>query len=169
MGARTYLDVDDAMKEFHRQIEDQSREVVCGQLVEINRVCDMNWSTNDIRPYSERSTVDDYFHLGCQLAVAGFGGLSFSLKLTREEDRKLSHAVAFLYRRNQSIAASLWGSFREGAYDTSSMGPYNLFFARRLSDDNIPDFREYLDKAIIDLIAFINVNGGLRKHLEQGS
>jgi len=168
-GARTYLDADDAMKEFRRLIQEQSRTVVCDRLAEINRVCGANWSTDDLGLYSERPAGYDCCQFGQQLPVEELGGLYFCLKLSREGENKLCHAVAFLYRRNKSLAASLWGCFKEGAFATASVGPWNLFFARHVSEENIPEFREYLNQAITDFIAFIENSGGLRKHLGQGA
>ncbi len=169
-GARTYLDVDDAMIEFRRQIQDQCRAVVCSRLAEINRACNRNpnWTHNDVKTYFERFTGDDCLYVGCRLDVEGFGGLYFCLKLAREEDSRLYHAVANLYRQNQSIAAELWGSFGEDVYTSSSKGPNNLFFAQGMSENDVPDLRERLNLAADDLIAFIDGSGDLKKYLGQG-
>ena len=106
-GARTYLDVDEAMKEFRRQIQEQSRRAVMGRLGDLTRVCGQEWSANDVRPYSERES--DVFQLGHKLGVkelgSSYGGLYFSLKLSRDENRNL--AVAFLYRERKALAGSI--------------------------------------------------------------
>ncbi len=167
-GARTYLDVDDAVLEFRRQIQNKCRAVVCGRLAEINRACNRNpnWSDNDVKDYFERFTGGSY--VGCRLDMERFGGLYFCLKIAREENRTLYHAVANLCRNNKSIAAELWQSFgkevHEGSYKTTN----DLFFARVLSENDVPDLRDYLDQATVDLISFISDNGGLKKYLDQG-
>lgn len=93
-GARTYLlDVDDAMAQFRRTIQEQISTLLSNRLDEINRACEMDWTPND-----------------------------------------------------------LW----------------DLFFQQPLpSEDKIPDFSEYLSRAIDDFIDFISGCGGLKKYLPQ--
>jgi len=164
-GARTYLDVDEAMEEFRRQIQKQSRRVVAERIGDLTRVCGQEWSANDVRRYSERET--GVFQLGHKLGVkelgSNYGGLYFCLKLSRDENPSL--AVAFLYRERKTLAASLWDRFKEGEFENSSISDWNIFFARPLSEDNVPEFGRFLDEAIADLIAFIESGGGLRKYL----
>lgn len=66
-GARTYLDVDEAMEEIRRQIQKQSRRVVAGRIADLARACGQEWSANDVRRYSERET--GIFQLGHKLGV----------------------------------------------------------------------------------------------------
>lgn len=168
-GARTYLDADDAMKEFRRQIQDQSSDVVCARLKELKQVCDGKWSQTEVRPYSARYA--ECFEVGHWLPMEELGkssgGLYFCLKLSRDPDPL--HAVAYLYRDGKRLATTLWGSFKQGAFPTSSMGTNNLSFARRLPEESIHELRNYLGEAITDLVAFIDGCGGLRKHLAQGT
>jgi hypothetical protein len=169
-GAKTYLDVDDAMEEFRRQIQEQSRGVVLGRIGDLKRVCEQEWSANDIRRYSESGA--GFFQLGHKLGVkelgSTYGGLFLCLKLSREGDRIRYLAVAFIYREKKSLAVSLWDRFREGAFENSSLSDWNIFFTRPLSEDDIPEFGKHLDQAIADLVAFIEESGGLLKHLGQG-
>jgi hypothetical protein len=170
-GARTYLDVDDAMEEFRRLIQEQSRRVVLGRIGDLKRVCEQEWSANDVRRYSESGA--EFFQVGHKLGVkelgSTYGGLYFCLKLYRDGNRNHSLAVAFLYHERKDLAVSLWDSFTDGGFENSSISDWNIFFARPLSEDNIPEFGRYLDQAIVDLIAFIEKSGGLRKHLGQGA
>ena len=166
-GARTYLDVDGAMEEFRRQIQGQSQRIILGRIGDLKRVCDQEWSANDVRRYSESGA--DFFQFGHKLGVkelgATYGGLYFCLKLLRDGNRNLSLAVAFLYHDRKDLAASLWQGFRKGAFENSSVSDWNIFFTRPLLEDSVPEFGEYLDQAVADLIAFIENTGGLRKHL----
>jgi hypothetical protein len=164
-GARTYVDVDDAMMEFRRLVQDQCRKVVSVRLDEVSRACGIDWKPNEIRNYIERTAY--YFNFGKQLAVEKLGGLYFCLRLPREHDRGSFRASVFLYRQNQNLASELWGRLNSTS-DNSYSGPNNLFFERRISGDNIPDFGEYLDQAITDFNAFINVTGGLKEYQVKG-
>ena len=148
-GAKTYLDVDDAMEEFRRRIQEHSRSVVLERIGDLRRVCEQEWSTADVRRYSESGA--DVFQLGHKLGVKElgptYGGLYFSLKLYRDGGRNHSLAVAFLYRERKVLAPSLWDCFKDGEFQNSSISDWNIFFARPLSEANIPEFGSYLDQA----------------------
>jgi hypothetical protein len=166
-GAKTYLDVDDAMAEFRRQVQDQCTKVVSGRLDEIMRAAEMDWTPNHLKDYNERSP--DRLYLGKQVWVENFGGLYFCLTLSRENDRAVYGALVYLYRQRKSLAVHLWASLSRVASATAYVRGNNLFFLRHLSEEKLQDFREYLNLAIDDFVAFIRDSGGLKRHLVQES
>ncbi len=82
-GAKTYFAVDEAMEQFRHRVQDQVATLVGGRLSEINKACEMDWTVDDITGYRERNP--DNYNVGKQIAVVGFGGLYFYLKLWREK------------------------------------------------------------------------------------
>uniref|UniRef100_E6PWY7 PD-(D/E)XK nuclease superfamily protein n=1 Tax=mine drainage metagenome TaxID=410659 RepID=E6PWY7_9ZZZZ len=165
-GARTYIDVDDAMTEFRRLVQDQCLEVVKKRLDDLNYACGMDWKQYQVKNYLERK--DDYFYCGKQLAVGGLGGVYFCLRIKRDGNNVLSLASVFLYRKNRNLASELWHNFTPTS-GTSCSGHYNLFFERHMLAENIPDFAIHLDEAINDFNEFIHNNGGLKKYRVSGS
>ncbi len=166
-GTKTYLDVDDAMAEFRRLVRDQCRVVASKRLDEINRACEMKWTVNDLKDYSWRQT--DCFHVGKQIAVENLGGLYFCLELNREDDATICGALVYLWRQRAALAGDLWDRLSNAASDTAYPEGNNLVFERLLSESDGPNFREHLNRAIDDFIAFVSGGGGLKKYLVQGS
>jgi hypothetical protein len=158
------------MAEFRRQVQDQCTTVASRRLDEIKRACEMDWTRNDLKDYTWRPS--DCFHVGKKILVKELGnegGLYFCLELLRRGDSVASAALAYLYRERRSLAVDLWARMRGAASDTASSDGNDLFFTRRLSEDKIPDFQEYLNRTIDDFIAFISASGGLKRYLVQGS
>lgn len=178
-GAKTYLDVDDAMAEFRRLVQDQCSNNVRQKLGEINQACEMNWRTSDLKDYVWHPP--DRIHLGKKILVENLGrpegGLYFGLELARKEGQAIYAALVYLYRERKDLAVDLWTRLPRAAsdcaYSQGSDWAYgegkNLVFTRRLSEDMLPDFSKYLDQRIDSFIAFISGGGGLKKYLVQGS
>jgi hypothetical protein len=168
-GARTYLDVADAMAEFRRQVQDQCSIVVSRRLDEINRACEMDWTRNALKDYIWPQS--DCFHVGNKILVKELGnqgGLYFCLELLRRDDNVVCAALVVLYRERGSLAVDLWVRLRGVRSDTAYSTGNDLIFTRRLSEDKISSFQEYLNRAIDDFIAFINSSGGLKRYLVKG-
>src|SRR5580704_12893500 len=105
-GARTYLDVDAAMTEFRRQVQDQCKRVVSKRLDAINRAAVMDWTPNDLKDYREADLAG--VHIGKQLRVEGFGLVYFYLTLSRENNHQSYASSVCLYRQHSRIAVDLW-------------------------------------------------------------
>jgi hypothetical protein len=166
-GAKTYVDVDDAMAEFRRLVQQQCRTIVRARLGEVNQACGMHWMANDLNDYSQKTSDDLY--VGNQVEVEGLGGLYFCLRLSRKDDGKLFASV-FLYRLRASLAVGLWDRSTTAPSDMSYVRTKNnLILERPLPGDKVRDFADYLDQAITAFIAFMSDSGGLRKYLALGS
>src|ERR1035437_1668142 len=143
-GARIYIDVEDAMTEFRRLIQDQCKIVVSRRLNEVSKACDLNWTVNNIKDYMQKAT--DGFYIGKQMSVKRFGGLYFCLRLSRkEDDRKQFSTFVLLYRQNKNLAVDLWDLLSDDDAGTSYNRTHTLIFERRISEDNILDFQNYLN------------------------
>ena len=70
-----------------------------------------------------------------------------------------------LVPRRTNLAADLWVRLDGQSSDTAYSDGHALFFERRLSEEEIPDFSEHLNHAIDDLIAIMAGAGGLKRHL----
>ncbi len=150
-GAKKYLAVDDAMTQFRHRVQDQIATLVDGLLSEINKACEMDWTVNDIKEYSFRNP--DNYNVGKQIAIDGFGGLYFYLKLWRER----YEVYVNLYRRRRDLAGDLW---KRAANKTN-----DIYFYRVVPEDGIPEFGERLSEAIDDFVKFIGDAGGLKRYL----
>jgi hypothetical protein len=162
-GAMTYLDVDDAMAQFRRRVQDQCTVLVSRRLVDINHASNMSWTRDDLKDYKWRE--GDYFHVGTQLTVENLGGLYFCLELYREHQSSVCGALVYLYRKRANLASLLWGQLPEGASDTAYRDGNNLFFERLLTKDELPNFPDHLNQQIDHFIAFMEGCGGLTKYL----
>jgi hypothetical protein len=164
-GVKTYVEVDDAMAEFRRLVQQQCKAVAVSRLAELNRTCGMHWTVNDLNDYLQK---DKHHFIGKQMEVKELGGLYFCLRLSREDDSNLFYAYVFLYRRHRDLATGLWERSGESASVTWK-GRNNIGFARNLPEDRIPLFEDHLNDAVTDFVAFINESGGLRKYLARGA
>jgi hypothetical protein len=162
-GAELYLEIEEAVAEFRRQVQEKCRRVVEGRLDEIGQACQMEWTSNALSDY--KYGWPEGRHIGKQLSIKSFGNLYFCLDLYRENGSIVYLALVYLYRRNAGLAAGLWpllgtspaaGGYREGN---------NLYFGRWMTKDQVPDFEEFLNGAVDDFIAFISKGGGLKKHI----
>lgn len=153
-GAKKYLVVDEAMEQFRHRVQDQIATLVQRRLSEINKACEMDWTVDDIAGYKER--YSDNCNIGKQVAVDGFGGLYFYLKLCRDK----YEVYVNLYRRRADLAGDLW---QRAACSTN-----NINFIRVVPEDGIPEFGERLTEAIDDFVKFIGDAGGLKKYLPSG-
>jgi hypothetical protein len=168
-GAKTYLDVDDAMAQFRHMIQDKITTSVSRRLDDINQACDMAWTTNDLKDYTSRQS--DSFLVGKQVTVENgglyCGGLYFYLRIGRESGALVYTTIVDLYRLRANIAIDLWKC--GAASVTASWKGTNLWFQQRVpSADETPDFLEHLNRALDDFIKFVRDCGGLRKHLPPG-
>jgi hypothetical protein len=150
-GARNYLAVDDAMTLFHHRVQDRIATLVGVRLSEINAACETDWTENDIRDYSSRNP--DNYNVGKQVAVEGFGGLYFYLKLWRER----FEVYVDLYRRRTDLADEVWK--RAGSRGN------DICFKRPVPEDRVPELGEHLDEAISEFVKFIGGAGGLKRSL----
>lgn len=158
IGAKTYLDVDDAMAMFRRRVQDQITRLVNNRLGEINRVCEMEWTSDSLGDYTER--WPDGFNVGKQVVVGGLGRLYFYFGLRRE---KPYQTVVSLYRQRVNIAVTLWNRATDS--HVGHCKGNSLWFERPVSEDEVSDFVGYLNQAIDDFVKFIGDCEGLQKHL----
>jgi hypothetical protein len=161
-GAKTYLDVDDAMAQFRRRIQDQVTKLVDRRLDEINRACETDWTANDLRDYTER--LSDCFCVGKQVALENFGALYFYLRICREDANLAYTTIVDLYRQRANLAIGLWdfGTIS----NTASCKGNDIFFPQRLlSEEQVLNFPEHLNSALDNFITFIRGCGGLSKYL----
>jgi hypothetical protein len=166
-GAKTYLDVDEAMAQFRRTIQDQITTLVNGRLDEINRACEMDWNPNDLGDYTPRKP--DCFQVGKQLTVKNIGGLYcgglyFYFRIGRETGTLVYTTVVDLYRLRTNLAVDLWKHAADS--NTASCKGTDIWFEQRVpSEYESPDFLKYLGRALDEFILFIGDSGGLKKHL----
>jgi len=109
-GAKLYLDVEDALEEFRRRVQEKCARVVEARLREIGQKIGQQWSPEDIRAYQGRWSEEGQQGglVGRQLIVQGFGHLYFYLSLCREDDRIAYHAGVSLWRQNSNAAGKLF-------------------------------------------------------------
>lgn len=160
-GARTYLDVNDAMAEFRRYVQRLCAKAVTSRMRDVNRASQMNWTTADLKDY----LWTDGYHIGKQLAVNGLGGLYFCLELSRSDGGVCYASVVYFYRERGSFASELWEIIDDNPSDIQYCEGNNLVFTHKLTDDQLPDFQTWLDRTIDEFVAFIEAAGGLKKHL----
>lgn len=144
------------MAQFRHMGQDKIATSVSGRLEEINRACDMTWTTNDLKDYTSRQS--DSFQVGKQVTVENgglyCGGLYFYLRMGREGGALVYTTVVDLYRLRASLAIYLWKC--GAASGTASCGTNDLWFQQRVpSADKTPDFLEHLNRALDDFIKFI--------------
>ncbi len=161
-GVRTYVDVDDAMTEFHRLVQHKCGTAASKRLDELNRVCGMHWTVKELHEYFEKTV--DHHYLGKQFEVKGLGKICFCLRISREDDGRPFDAFVFLSRIRRDLATGLWERSEESTAVTWK-GRNNLGFGQPLPEGKIPDFEAYLGQAVTDFLAFINESGGLQKYL----
>ena len=164
-GVNTYLDVDDAIVEFRRLVEHKCRSVVSARLNEVNQECGMDWTVGDLNDYFEKA--NDFHYIGKQMEVKELGKLYFCLRLSREIDSNPIDAFVYLYRKQRDIATGLW-EIAGASASVTYKGRNNLGFGQPIPKDKIPDFEDYLDKAVTGFLVFINKCGGLKKYLAPG-
>ena len=162
-GAKTYLDVDDAMEQFRRLVQDHCTAMLSKRIDEVNRICKMDWTPNDLKDYKWRQP--DSFHIGKHFAIENFGGLYICLELNREKDGMDYATVVYLWRQRRDLARDLWDRLHSAPSDGQYCEGNSLIFQRPLSEDKIPSFLEYLNLTLNDFIAFIEGSGGLKKYL----
>src|ERR1700730_11151695 len=56
-GAKTYLDVEDAVEEFRRQVQERCGEVVESRLTDICHACDQEWVAEQLKGLSGENRV----------------------------------------------------------------------------------------------------------------
>jgi len=161
-GVKTYLEVDDAMTEFRRLVQQKCRDVIAKRLPELNQVCGIDWNVNDLGDYSEKSS--DYQYLGKKIDVKGLGGIYFCLRLSAEDEGSPYHAFVFLYRIRKDLAPVLWGRSKVDA-SVHWKGGNNIGFRQSVPADKVEVFEESLDQALTHFLAFIKESGGIRRHL----
>jgi hypothetical protein len=166
-GAKTYLDVDAAMVEFRRQVQDLCMNVAIDRLHEINRASGMDWTRNDLKDY--RETDLNCVYLGKQVQVEDFGTLFFYLTLSRERDRGPYAASVCLYRQSSKLAVNLWARLSGISSDTADSKGNSLVFTRRIPENELHQFREHLAQAVDDFVTFVSASGGLAKRRAQRS
>lgn len=158
-GARTYLDAQDALTEFCRQVIERSTALVRKRLPNIIDACGSGFfgEPTDYTFFDEESGSQ---RLGTKLEAKGRRcRLCFSLELRRDKDTVAYRALVHLWRGKVGIADNLW-SRRKAPLQNSK----KLYFPSCLDESQIPDFNEHLDEAITDFTKFIKKAGGLEKH-----
>jgi hypothetical protein len=162
-GAKSYLDVSDAMSEFRRQVQQQCTEVITARLQDINQASQMDWTADDLKDYQWTEGHD----IGKQLPVDGFGGLYFCLELYREASGVCYGALIYLWRRRANLAPTLWAILEEHPSDTRWCDGNSLIFWQELAEDQLTDFQTYLNKAVDEFLAFVEAVGGLKKYASE--
>jgi len=158
-GARTYLDVQDALEEFEGQVTSRCSTVVKNRFQEIDDACGGGfWEINDLKDniQSDGSSATRK-RLGKQLPSGRRCSLYLSLELARAKEGVACRSLVHLRRDNSEIASDLWN--RAALRDNN-----RIYFERPLAEDQIPDFDKHLNEAVSDFIAFVEKAGGLAKY-----
>lgn len=162
-GAKLYLEVEDSLAEFRREVQDKCARVVKLRLADIGQACQVDWTSEAIGDYRYRCPEGG--DVGRQLAVQNLGRLYFCLALYREGGRVVYAAAVYLWRQNANLAGELWSRLE----DSPAAGGYregnSLLFEREIPENGIPEFETYLNGAIDDFISFISGSGGLKKYI----
>jgi hypothetical protein len=155
------------MTQFCRSVQERISASLSRRLDEIDRACKMDWTADDLRDYTWRSP--NCFHVGKQLAVKDLGALYFCLELDRAKGSVAYGALVYLYRQRSSLAVDLWARLERATSDTAYCEGNSLIFERGLSEEEIPDFSEHLNRALDDCLGFIEGCAGLKKYVPQKS
>jgi|SRR5450432_127155 len=105
-GAKTYLDVEDAVAEFQRQVQERCGEVAGSRLKDIAHVCDQEWVAEQLKDYTEKDNVSR--SLGKWVAVEGLGRLAFYFKAYRDDGEVAFGPGVWLSRKRTDLAQDLW-------------------------------------------------------------
>ncbi len=165
-GAKSYLDVDDAMAQWRRMVQDQVTTLINRRLEEINRACGTEWTPNELKDYTERQP--DKYLAGKWITVENFGGVYFYLGLSRGERDSLTYEVfADLFRQRQNLAKALWNG--RSACHARESSKNTLGFLKTVPSGEISEFPKYLDMAIDAFIKCVGDRGGLKTRLRDAS
>jgi hypothetical protein len=153
-GVKTWLDVEGAISEFRRQVQERCKAVVQTRLADAARASGIEWTTDDLRDYEESGTDGRY--LGTQLFVEAFGRLYFYVAFYHEGGYAAS---VCLWRKRSNLAVDLWTLAPDNCYGNI------LLFGPELNEEQCSEFEEYLNQAIDLFIAFLTKAGGLKKYV----
>jgi len=112
-GAQTYLDVEDAVEEFRRQVQERCGEVAQLRLADIAQACDQEWAVEQLKDYAEKADVSRY--LGKWVAVEGLGRLTFFFGVYRDDGKLAFVTGVWLSRKRTELAPDLWSPRERGS------------------------------------------------------
>jgi hypothetical protein len=159
-GAKTYLDVEEAVEEFRRQVQERCGEVAQLRLADIARACDQEWVAGDLKDYKQKDDSGRY--LGKSVVVEGLGGdLTLHFRTYRDQREVAFGLGVGLSRKRGDLAPDLWS--RANANQRSRL--YLSFGNQSLTVSQVSDFETHLHLAIDDFIEFMTRAGGLKKYL----
>lgn len=163
-GAKTYLDVEDALAEFRRQVQGRCRAVVKERLPDICCACQMEWTTDDLQDYKEGGGPS---FLGVKISLEVLGGVCFYFGMEREDNNQVYGIWVQLWRKRRSLAPALWALMEATETANTEYSANSLYFGCTLSEEQVPEFEEYLNRGIDLFLDFITKAGGLKKYLQQ--
>jgi hypothetical protein len=165
-GAKTYLDVKDALAEFQTRVRHACDAVVMDLLNDINCACCLNLSRSDFKDYIWNASSDEV-HIGRKALLKTLGpsegGLYLGLVLRRQNQRRFCEARVFLYRDNDSFVPSFWDKL--SGTSTPSFyrkGKLDCGVDKELSDDEIANIQETIAQVTAALLACITSAGGIK-------
>lgn len=153
-GVRTWLDVEDAISEFRRQVQERCKAVVQPRLTDATRASGIEWTIDDLRDYEESDPNGRY--LGTQLFIEALGRVYFYVAFYREGGYAAS---VCLWRKRSNLAVDLWALAPDSCYGNV------LLFGPELDEEQCSEFEEHLNEAIDLFIAFLTKVGGLKKYV----
>lgn len=154
-GAKTFLDVDDAVREFTRQVQDRCRDIVRERLQELSSASGIAWREADLREYKEVNNRGAF--LGVQTSAGDLGKVYFYLAMYREGGYG---ALVYLWLRRANIAAELWSQAPEDCRDGNS-----LVFGPLFREEELQSFEDHLRRAVDAFGTFLRSAGGIQKYV----
>jgi hypothetical protein len=169
IGAKTYLDVLEAIDAFRERAQKRCRETVESRLQELAAACRVDWGPKDLddsfgRVGAVLFNSDNVRHVGVALKLERFGGLAFYFCAWRRDQQACWGTGVELWRKSQRVAPDLWKRAPANRRSRNS-----LPFVDQLTESDIAAFERQLDKAIDEFVAFIDEAGGLRQYLSADS
>lgn len=162
-GVKTWLDVEDALTEFRRQVQERCEEVAKARLPDLCQTCKIEWTEDNLQDYHQYTTDGRY--LGKKLVVEGLGRLYFYLGAYRDQGALLCGMWVCLWRKRSNLAVDLWAL--AGKRKIEQYGN-ELYFGEPAAQGQVPELEEHLNQAIDAFVALVTEAGGLEKSVVAG-
>lgn len=165
-GAKTYLDVKDAMDEFRNRVRKACDTVVLSVLSDINGACGLTMSRADVKDYVWNASRDEC-HIGRKLLLKTLGekegGLYFALVLRRENQKLITEARVILYRDNERAVPEFWDSFsRTSVPSFYRKGKLDCGVNRQLTDGELAEFDKAITQCALTFLSCLKAAGGIK-------
>jgi hypothetical protein len=165
-GVETYLDARDAIAEFERQVIKRCTKVAQNKLAAIESACGAGfWPTRNLIDFNAGNRL--LRRVGVRLDGHD-ARLLFCLWWSRG-NAPVYRALVLLVRTHVRVPNGLWE--RRPKADASGLilrDTRKLWFGPVLSVNNISDFDDHLEEAIIDFVKFVEEADGLGQWFRPG-